>query len=375
MVASDEYISADDDDIHDSPFIATAWHNAAATAEAVDMMAVEPTAAHVTRTVSPHSAARIKLESGEMATVRSLRTVLSRHPIGQRILHVGSEEQVRVLLADPAVVEAASQPPSKEVALELRDAFAHVFCSTTFADCGVSVQDRSTRRAIESLVASWDWDLRRVEENVERHVIRLAGAGLFEASDISFINFLLELPDCRQARRLSRGTLSLSLRPPCRLLTLLPRQHSRAWSPTDGLQLVPSIRRARRAQVIRDAPALTSKIHAVVETRDAARAAFEGLGWWGVPDPTVHGVVADVLRDGIESLEGAVAEAIERQGASLRRAAYNRRVRETVITKYQERFKRQRFMPIDAEAPSEGEGGAPLDLVVPQAGCSSNVQG
>ena len=139
--------------------------------------------------------------------------------------------------------------------------------------------------------------------------------------------------------------------------------------------------------MLRDAPALTSKIHAVVEARDATRAAFEALGWWGVPDPTVHGVVADVLRDGKESLEGAVAEAIERQGASLRRAAYNRRVRETVITKYQERFKRQRFMPIDAdedadegqgedagEGEGEGEGGAPLDLVAPQAGSSSSFR-
>ena len=128
-------------------------------------------------------------------------------------------------------------------------------------------------------------------------------------------------------------------------------------------------------------PALTSQIRAVVEARDATRAAFEALGWWGVPDPTVHGVVADVLRDGKESLEGAVAEAIERQGASLRRAAYNRRVRETVITKYQERFKRQRFMPIASDEDAgedagegEGEGGAPLDLVAPQAGSSSNFR-
>ena len=118
----------------------------------------------------------------------------------------------------------------------------------------------------------------------------------------------------------------------------------------------------------------------VIAATQGRRAAFEALGWWGVPDPTVHGVVADVLRDGKESLEGAVAEAIERQGASLRRAAYNRRVRETVITKYQERFKRQRFMPIDAdedaaEGEGEGAGGAPLDLVAPQGGSSSNVQG
>lgn len=133
--------------------------------------------------------------------------------------------------------------------------------------------------------------------------------------------------------------------------------------------------------MLRDAPALTSKIRAVAETREAARAAFEALGWWGVPGPTVHGVVTDVLRDGKETLEGAVAEAIERQGASLRRAAYNRRVRETVISKYHERFKRQRFMPIEADT-EEGEEGpgegvhtcqegvrgdcAPLALVAPQ---------
>jgi len=242
MVISDDYpndyVSAEDDDIHDS---AAAWHEAAAAAEFVDTMEVEPPAAHITRTVSPHSAARIKLECGERANMRSLRTVLSRHPIGQRIMHVGSEEQVQVLLADPDVVEAASQPPSKEVALELRDAFAHVFCSTAFANCGVSVEERSTRRAIESMVATWDWDLRRVEENVERHVIRLAGAGLFAASDISFINFVLELPHCRQARLDARDaplslslSLSLSLRNPSLTLcaaTSIPRSR--------GLQLTP----------------------------------------------------------------------------------------------------------------------------------------
>ena len=201
MVASDEYVSADDETHVDSPFV-TVRH---AAAEVIDMMAVEPPPAHVTRTVSPYSASRVKIERPGSASMRSLRTVLSRHPTGQRILHVGTEEQVQVLLADPAVVEAASQPPSKEVALELRDAFAHVFCTTAFADCGVSVEERPTQRAIESLVASWDWDLSRVEENVARHVVRLAGGGLFEKSDISFVNFLLELPECRQARLHARG--------------------------------------------------------------------------------------------------------------------------------------------------------------------------
>ena len=118
-----------------------------------------------------------------LCSLRRLKAMLAQHPVGGRILHMASESAVNSFLADAAVVAALSEPPSKEIAVELRELFARSFCSREFEvkcganatawaqspthptlgaqEFGVSVEARSTRRAIEHIVATWDWYLLR----------------------------------------------------------------------------------------------------------------------------------------------------------------------------------------------------------------------
>ena len=64
------------------------------------------------------------------------------------------------------------------MAAELRELFARAHCLRQLAEFGVDPQAPASRRAIDAIVASWDWDLRRVERCLERLVVAAAGARL-----------------------------------------------------------------------------------------------------------------------------------------------------------------------------------------------------
>lgn len=151
------------------------------------------------KTVGPHAAARITIEGSEKASLRNMRFLLAQHPVGVRILHAAREAAVDDFLSDAAVAAAASLPPSKEAAVELRELFARAHCLRQLAEFGVDAQAPASRRAIDAIVASWDWDLSRVERCVERLVVAAAGAGVLAEGDMGFINFLLARRECREA--------------------------------------------------------------------------------------------------------------------------------------------------------------------------------
>ena len=178
------------------------------------------------KTVGPHAAARITIEGSEKASLRNMRFLLAQHPVGVRILHAAREAAVDDFLSDAAVAAAASLPPSKEAAVELRELFARAHCLRQLAEFGVDAQAPASRRAIDAIVASWDWDLSRVERCVERLVVAAAGAGVLAEGDMGFINFLLARRECREA------SLSLPAQPTA--------------SPASPAQPLPSPRRPLR---------------------------------------------------------------------------------------------------------------------------------
>jgi len=251
-----------------------------------------PQSGQVERTaVGPHAAARIKIEGSEKASLRSMRFLLAQHPVGVRVLAAGREAAVDDFLSDVAVAAAVSLPPSKEVAIELRELFARAHCLRQLAEFGVDAHAPGSRRAVDAIVASWDWDLCRVERCVERLVVAAAGAGVLAEGDMGFINFLLARYECRE--------------------------------------------------VLRDASALAAQIRALAATRDAVLAEFGRREWrGGMPAPAVQAVVAQVL-DSSVSVEEAVADELLRNEACLRRAAYNNRVRGSVIAKFHVRHGKQ----------------------------------
>mmetsp|Transcript_15351 Transcript_15351/g.31047 ORF Transcript_15351/g.31047 Transcript_15351/m.31047 type:complete len:275 (+) Transcript_15351:123-947(+) len=266
------------------------------------MLLPELQSGHIERTaVGPHAAARIKIEGGEKASLRRLRSLLAQHPVGERILHAAREAAVDAFLLDPAVAAAVSLPPSKEVAMELRELFARGHCLRQLAEFSVDAQSPASQRAVEEIVASWDWDLRRIEQCIERHVVAVAGAGVLAEGDVGFINFLLARPECRE--------------------------------------------------VLLDTDALTVQIRELAAKRDAVLAEFVRREWrGGMPAPAVQAVVARMIEDAV-SVEEAVADELQRNEACLRRAAYNNRVRGSVIAKYHIRHsKRQRVHSAAAAA-------------------------
>jgi hypothetical protein len=165
------------------------------------------------KNVGPHAAARIKIEGSEKASLRNMRFLLAQHPVGVRILHAAREAAVDDFLSDAAVAAAASLPPSKEAAVELRELFARAHCLRQLAEFGVDAQAPASRRAVDGIVANWDWDLSRVERCVERLVVAAAGAGVLAEGDMDFINFLLARRECREASLSSRPTNQLAARP------------------------------------------------------------------------------------------------------------------------------------------------------------------
>lgn len=284
-------------------------------------------------TVGPHAAARIKIEGSEKASLRSMRFLLAQHPVGVRILHAAREAAVDDFLSDVAVAAAASLPPSKETAVELRELFARAHCLRQLAEFGVDAQAPASRRAVDAIVASWDWDLSRVERCVERLVVAAAGAGVLAEGDMGFINFLLARRECREVSLSPRPTNRLPTQPPPLPTPPLPPPPApitQSPPPTTG----PSSTRVHPSQVLRDAGALAVQIRALVAARDAVLAEFSRREWrGGMPAPAVQAVVAQVL-DSSVSVEEAVADELTRSEACLRRAAYNNRLRGTVIAKY-----------------------------------------
>lgn len=241
------------------------------------------------KTVGPHAAARIKIEGSEKASLRNMRFLLAQHPVGVRILHAAREAAVDDFLSDAAVAAAASLPPSKEAAVELRELFARAHCLRQLAEFGVDAQAPASCRAIDAIVASWDWDLSRVERCVERLVVAAAGAGVLAEGDMGFINFLLARRECREA--------SLSSRPTNRLPSL-PRPTPPLPPPPDPMApspppftTAPSSTHVQPSQVLRDAGALTMQIRALATARDAVLAEFSRREWrGGMPAPTVQAV-------------------------------------------------------------------------------------
>lgn len=154
---------------------------------------------HIERTSPRAGQARIKIEGSEKASLRTLRSLLAKHPVGLRILHLARDAAVDAFLSDAAAAAAVVQPPSKEVAIELRDLFAYIYVLRQLTQYGLSTESPAARRAVEVMVASWDWDLDRVERSIERHVLAAAGAGVLDG-DMHFANFLLERPECREVR-------------------------------------------------------------------------------------------------------------------------------------------------------------------------------
>lgn len=230
------------------------------------------------KNVGPHAAARIKIEGSEKASLRNMRFLLAQHPVGVRILHAAREAAVDDFLSDAAVAAAASLPPSKEAAVELRELFARAHCLRQLAEFGVDAQAPASRRAVDGIVANWDWDLSRVERCVERLVVAAAGAGVLAEGDMDFINFLLARRECREASLSSRPTNQLAAAPP---FPLPSPPHAPMAQSLPPFATTPSSTRVHPSQVLRDAGALAVQIRALAGARDAVLAEFSRREWRG----------------------------------------------------------------------------------------------
>ena len=95
---------------------------------------------HIERTSPRAGQARIKIEGSEKASLRTLRSLLAKHPVGLRILHLARDAAVDAFLSDGAAAAAVVQPPSKEVAIELRDLFAYIYVLRQLTQYGLSTE-------------------------------------------------------------------------------------------------------------------------------------------------------------------------------------------------------------------------------------------